>query len=177
VTAPVRQLDGFDPRGILETLSRHRVSFVLIGALARVLQGTDEVTGGVDICPQRKAENLERLDNALAELGAEPVSGLISPERAEPATGVEAVLRRDTMLGLVLVVPEPEGSRAGWGDLRRRANREALGQGLRVDVASLEDLQRMSAALNRDSEVEVRKQLRRLEEIERGRDLGRGISR
>ena len=76
MTPPIRQVDGFDPRGILTSLERHRVNFVLIGALARVLQGTDEVTGGVDICPQRRAENLERLDAALAELGAAPVSEL-----------------------------------------------------------------------------------------------------
>ena len=66
--------DRFEPRAILATLERHRVNYVVIGALARVLHGTDEVTGGVDVCPQRRDENLERLDAALRDLDAAPVT-------------------------------------------------------------------------------------------------------
>ncbi len=165
--------DAFDPRLLLGVLERHRVSYVVIGGLARVLQGTDEVTSGVDICPQRRAENLERLDAALAELGAAPVAALIAPERAvEAQSAADAVLRRDTPAGVVQVVSVPEGTRGGWNDLRLHANRESLGDGLRVPVASLDDLVRMSAALDREQDVAVRSQLRRLVELERGRDVG-----
>ena len=41
----------FDPYGILEALERHRVKYVLIGGFARVLQGTEELTRGVDVVP------------------------------------------------------------------------------------------------------------------------------
>ncbi len=107
----------FDPRGLLQVLERHRVAYVVIGALARVLHGTDEVTGGVDICPQRRGENLERLDAALAELGAAPVSSLIAPERADPQTAGGAVIRRDTHAGVlqVVAVPEEEVVEGGGG--------------------------------------------------------------
>lgn len=40
---------SFDPRGVLTALEREYVAYVLIGGLARVLRGTDETTGGVDV--------------------------------------------------------------------------------------------------------------------------------
>ena len=82
------------------------------------------------------------------------------------------MLRRDTQAGVLQVVAVPAGTRGGWNDLRRHASRESLGGGLRVPVASQDDLVRMSAALNREQEVAVRSQLRRLVELEPGRDLG-----
>ena len=42
------QLGAFDPYAILHALESTRVAFVLIGALARVLHGSDEATAGVD---------------------------------------------------------------------------------------------------------------------------------
>jgi hypothetical protein len=44
--------------------------------------------------------------------------------------------------------PEPAGTR-GYDDLRRRAEREPLGRGLRPQVASADDLARMLGALAR----------------------------
>jgi hypothetical protein len=157
--------DRFDPRAMIAALERHRVNFVVIGAVARVLHGTDEVTGGLDVCPQRRDENLERLDAALGELDAAGVAGEVR--------GGAAVIRRDTRAGQLQVVPVPAGTRGGWEDLRRRANREALGDGLRASVASLDDLVRMSAALDREGDAAVRLQLRRLVELDRGLGLER----
>jgi hypothetical protein len=151
--------DRFEPRVILVALERRRVNYVVIGALARVLHGTDEVTGGVDVCPQRREENLERLDAALRDLDAAPV--------ADEVRAGEVAIRRETHAGLVQVVSVPEGTRGGWDDLRRHANREALGDGLRAAVASLDDLLRMNAALDREPDDAVRPQLRRLAVLER----------
>jgi hypothetical protein len=150
---------------MLAALERHRVNYVVIGAVARVLHGTDEVTDGLDVCPQRRDENLERLGAALGELDATPV--------ADEVRGGEAVVARETRAGRLQVVPVPEGTRGGWEDLRRRANREALGDGLRASVASLDDLVRMSAALDRDQDAGVRLELRRLVELDRGLGLER----
>jgi hypothetical protein len=58
--------NGFDPRGLLSALHRHYVSYVLIGGLARVIRGADEVTSGVDICPSLRHDNVERLAEAPA---------------------------------------------------------------------------------------------------------------
>jgi hypothetical protein len=62
----------FDPRVILTALEEARVNYVVIGSLARVLQGSDEVAHGVDICIQRKGENIDRLAKALDRLAAQP---------------------------------------------------------------------------------------------------------
>jgi hypothetical protein len=78
----------FDPRAVLAALERHRVNSVVIGAVARVLDGTDEVANGLDVCPQRRDENLDRLDAALAELEAQPV--------AQAVQAGEAVIPRST---------------------------------------------------------------------------------
>ena len=67
--APVTEPD-FDPIGIFKVLDRARVTYVVIGALARVLQGTDELTDGVDVVPVMREENLRRLDLALGQLNA-----------------------------------------------------------------------------------------------------------
>jgi hypothetical protein len=41
----------FDPRAILASLERSGASYIVIGGLARVLRGADEITAGLDICP------------------------------------------------------------------------------------------------------------------------------
>ncbi|MEK7284875.1 MAG: hypothetical protein AAB114_03330, partial [Chloroflexota bacterium] len=55
----------FEPAGILETLIRHRVRFVLIGGLAGKVWGSPLVTFDVDVCYSREQEDLERLASAL----------------------------------------------------------------------------------------------------------------
>ena len=62
--------EKFDPYAILQALDRHRVSYVLIGAFARVLQGTEEITRGIDIVPSTRGDNLKRLEESLREMNA-----------------------------------------------------------------------------------------------------------
>ena len=66
---------SFDPYSILQALDQRRVDYVVIGAFARVLQGTEEVTRGIDIVPSMRAENLGRLRDALQDLGATELDG------------------------------------------------------------------------------------------------------
>ena len=49
----------FDPYGVLQALDRQRVKYVVVGGFARVLQGTEEITRGIDIVPSARADNLE----------------------------------------------------------------------------------------------------------------------
>jgi hypothetical protein len=137
----------------------------VIGSLARVLQGSDEVARGVDICPQRKGENFDRLTKALERLGARPANALGSELDLEPLAANES-LSFATDAGLLRVVPLPAGTRGGWDDLRRGSQREALGGGLRVPVASLNDLLRMEAALARPDHAHILAQLWQLQEFE-----------
>lgn len=159
--SPPRSSPPFDPLALLRVLDRHRVAFIVIGGLARVIEGADEVTRGVDITPSTKPDNLRRLARALGELGLEK-----SELDAERPTTMR------TPHGELRVVPLPVGTR-GYDDLRRAAVREPLGQGLRPAVASKGDLARMLSALGRDEDVEKLRQLRRLIELEH--ELGLGI--
>ena len=54
------EADPFDPIAVLQALDRHRVSYVVIGGLGRVIHGSDEITHGIDIVPSTKPENIRR---------------------------------------------------------------------------------------------------------------------
>ena len=41
----------FDPYSILTTLERHQVAYLLVGALARVIRGTDEIAEALELSP------------------------------------------------------------------------------------------------------------------------------
>jgi len=157
----------FDPYGVLQALDRHRVSYVVIGGFARVIQGAEEITRGIDIVPSTREENLRRLDAALRDIGATRVDG---QELAfnEASIKEQAVIDLTTDAGEVKVVPTPAGTR-GYDDLRRVANREPLGRGIRPSVASIGDLARMLSALGNEQHLPELKQLRRLVELDRGR--------
>ena len=86
----------------------------------------------------------------------------------------EPVVELETRAGELKLVPEPAGTR-GYDDLRRRADREPLGRGLRPQIASTDDLARMLGALDREQDEERLLRLRRLMNLERklSRELGR----
>ena len=93
-----RERSRFDPYGMLAALERERVSYVVIGAFARVIEGTDEITHGVDITPSTKEENLRRLDAALDSINArradgDPASGQPT-STASPSSGSRATAAR-----------------------------------------------------------------------------------
>jgi hypothetical protein len=158
----------FDPYTTLEALEGRGVTYVLIGGFARVVQGTEELTRGLDLVPSLHGDNLKRLALALDDLEAErvddqPISLDATTIREEP------VIELRTRGGQVRVVPEPAGTRGGYDDLRRAASREPLGGGLRPLVASIGDLARMAAALGREQDVTPLRQLRILADLDRGR--------
>lgn len=127
----------FDPIRMLQTLDRHRVNYIVIGAFARVIHGADEVTDGLDITPSPRPENLRRLGLALQELGV-----ATAPELDQPTA-----IQSDA--GGMKIVLEPQGT-GGYDDIRRGAAREPLGAGVRPAVASTGDLARMLAASGTD---------------------------
>jgi len=153
----------FDPLAILATLDRHRVAYVVVGAFARVVQGAEEISRGVDVVPSMKAQNLGRLEAALRDLGARGAEGR---EIAASGLADESVVELVTDRGELKIVPEPAGTR-GYDDLRRAATREPLGRGVRASVASIDDLARMLAAVGREEDRGKLRALRRLAELER----------
>jgi hypothetical protein len=162
-----------DPYGLLQALERHRVSYVLIGGFARIVQGTEELTYGLDLTPSLRVQNLERLGQALREVDARRADG--RELSLDPKTlAAEPVHELRTRYGEMKLVPEPAGTR-GYDDLRRAATREPLGRGVRPSVASVGDLARMVSALGEEGRLPQLMQLRRLTELERART--RGIER
>jgi len=165
----------FDPYPILEALEREAVTYILIGAFARVLVGADEVTHGVDLTPATRGDNLRRLDLALEAINAR------RPDGTEPTVQTtdytrEPVVALQTDHGEVKIVPVPEGTR-GYDDLRRDAERLPIGRGLRPWVASSRDLARMLNALNRAEDLEKLSMMRRLVELDHDFHRGRSIER
>ncbi len=166
--------DVFDPVRILQALDRQRVTYIVIGALGRVIHGTDEVTDGVDVVPSTREENLRRLALALEGLGARRPDGkAVILERDLVGRGL---LELETDAGELKLVPEPAGTR-GYDDLRRGASREPLGHGLRPTVASPDDHARMLAALGREQDREPLYTLQRLIELEHQLHRGRVLER
>ena len=164
----------FDPYAILQALERQRVIYLVVGGLGRVLQGSDELTGGIDIVPSMREENLGLLEAALEDLAARRADGKPLVLVRDLARG--PVLELATDAGELKLVPEPAGTR-GYDDLRRHAKREPIGQGLRPSVASLDDHARMLAALDREQDQEPLLTIRRLIELEHGLDRGRSLER
>jgi hypothetical protein len=148
--------EGFDPYAILHALEDARVEFILIGALARVLHGSDETTASLDITASPRPDNFERLESALDHLGAR-----------ERRPGEGTVRTFEGPAGRILLVPEPAGTR-GYRDLRRRARPLHLGEGLRPRVADPGDLVRMMEALGRREDTPALEAMRRVVELDRG---------
>jgi hypothetical protein len=162
----------FDPYAILTRLESERVTYILVGAFARVLVGADEITRGVDLTPSTRGDNLERVDRAMEVInGRRPDGGEPNVQGTDYAR--EPVVELATDHGQVKIIPEPAGTR-GYDDLRRDAERLPIGHGLRPSVASPRDLARMLAGLNRAEDMRKLLDMRYIAELEHG--LHRGLS-
>lgn len=150
------EIAPLDPERLLETLSRHKVSFVLIGALAARLHGFPRLTADADITPAEDKPNLDRLARALNELNAKVYTESV-PEGL-PFDCSSAILRRARMWNLVTsagrldIAFRPSGVE-GYDDLKKDAERfEAFG--VRFFVASLDDIIRSKEAAGRPKDLD-----------------------
>lgn len=67
----VESTPPLDAEAIVAALNRHHVRYVTIGAFAALLQGAIlPPTQDIDFTPDDAADNLQRLSDALGELGA-----------------------------------------------------------------------------------------------------------
>jgi len=164
MTGPGRPVPaGFDPLRALETLDRHGVRFVVIGAFAGRLLGSPSLTRDLDICYARDRQKLEALAAALQELHAR-LRGVDEdvPLRLDAKTlanGDSFTFVTDA--GDLDVLGTPSGT-SGYDELVRTAEETDLG-GIRVRVASIDSLIRMKRAAGRPKdliEVEVLAALR-----------------
>lgn len=143
-------------RMIVECLDRHRVSYVVIGGVAAMLQDVPiEETLDVDVVPQRQTKNLKALANALKEMEArlrvpsEP-EGIEIPLDERTFRGV-STLTFITRFGPFDILFEPSGA-PSYAELEsgavvlRRFDRD-------IAVASIEHLIAMKRSTGREKDA------------------------
>ncbi len=154
----------FDPERILEVLASHDVVFVLIGGLAAATHGSPFLTQDVDITPDAHLANMDRLSRALTELGAriraEGVDGGLPFDHDGESLTAVGVWNLTTQFGDLDISLIPTGTE-GYPDLFRGATTVTTA-GVRVSVASLEDIIRSKQAANRPKDQRVLPTLREL---------------
>lgn len=152
-------MGDFDPLRALAVLIKHNVRFVVVGGVAARTLGSPSITNDLDVCYERRNENYEALAGALRELGAQ-LRG--APPGIPFQLDARSIKQGDsftfiTIAGDLDCLGTPAGTQ-GYPDLRKDATEEDLGEGLRVLVASIDDLLRMKRAAGRPKdliEVEV----------------------
>jgi len=146
----------FDPERLIRALSKHRVKFVLIGALAARLHGFPRLTADADITPASDKPNLQRLAAALKDLDAkvftESVPEGLAVDRSGAALGRARMWNLVTTAGRLDIAFLPAGTE-GYEDLARGAERfEAFG--VQFLAASLDDIIRSKEATGREKDEE-----------------------
>lgn len=164
-----------DTARVLRALDDAGVDYVLIGGVACIAHGAEQLTFDTDILPALNPENLDRLLSALASLGAGVFvdAARLAMEAGELWETVS--LRRgavgladaeawhfSTDAGLVDVVMTAAG--VGGFDAHVDNARHIEVFGLAVRVAGLDELMRSKETLGRPKDVTVLDQLRRLRE-------------
>jgi hypothetical protein len=146
-----------DLAAIIRTLQKHRVKFVVIGALAGLLQGVPLTrTLDVDIVPEASKENRRRLAAALRDMDAtlrlpDPSEIVAIPLDEHTFDNIQS-MTLTTMFGPLDVLFKPEGTE-GYEDLVLRAT-TVEDAGVAVPVISVEDLMLSKQAAGRPKDLE-----------------------
>jgi len=153
---------------ILETLSRHRVEFIIVGGVCGVIHGAPLSTFDLDVVHARDADNVDRLLKALEELEAEVRgrgSQRLSPARSDLASaGHQLLLTRSGPLDLLGAI----GKGRDYAQLLPRSKEIEIRSDLRVRVLDLEALIEVKEETARDRDIAALATLRRtLEEKSR----------
>jgi hypothetical protein len=162
--------EEFDFETILKVLAGFDVDFIVVGGLCAVLHGAPIQTYDLDIVHSRDSVNLERLENALRELGAyyrEHRHRRLLPEAARMATPGHHLL--STSAGPVDVLGSIAGGR-DYAALLPHTVELALDETLWIRILDLATLIVTKQEAGREKDKLVLPILRRtLEEINRGR--------
>ena len=141
----------FDPARIFETLDRHGVDYLTIGAWAVIAHGYVRATADIDFMARLDKENLQRLAAALSELNAR-LRGVDADKLGiDPADSSTlesgASFTMDTDAGPVDFLKDVPGA-DDYDQLRSRALKADAG-GIAVWVVDYDDLISMKKASGR----------------------------
>lgn len=156
--------EEFEPEPIVAALLARGVVFVVIGGFAARLQGSPLLTSDIAVTPETSAENLQRLSDALRDLGAR-VRHPDIPEGlpfAHDATSLAASVfwNLTTVHGDMDISFTPAGT-AGYADLAAAAVTITI-NGIDFPVASLADIVRSKDAADRPKDRRALPVLREL---------------
>ncbi len=171
--APSSEVRPLDTPSILRALDTAAVAYVLIGGVACIALGVEQVTYDADVLPALEPDNLQRLLHALNLLDA---SLFVDEQRMRFEDGEPwevTSLRRGvagladaqawhftTSAGSVDVVMSAAGVGAYDAHVARATPLDVLG--VRVLVAGVDDLIRSKESLGRDKDLMALPQLRRI---------------
>jgi hypothetical protein len=145
----------FDPARIFETLDRHGVICLTIGAWAVIAHGYVRATADIDFVARLDKKNIERLAAALSEQNARlrgADGDKLDIDPTIPNTlGNGASFNMDTDAGLLDFLNDVPG--AADFDLMRSRGHLAVAGGVAVWVVGLEDLIRMKDASGREQDL------------------------
>lgn len=150
-------MPALNPELLLRTFAEHRVSYVMIGALAARFAGYPLLTSDADVTPAKDAQNLGRLAAALNDLKAKIFTNSV-PEGLPFDCSPKMLARADvwnlvTAAGRLDILFAPAGS-GGFEELARTADHYDM-LGVDVPVASLEAIVRMKQAAGRPKDLQA----------------------
>lgn len=150
----------FDPSPLLELLVRHAVDFVVVGGLAAAARGSARATFDLDVAYARDDQNLERLAEALHELGAKlrgapaDVPFLLDAETLKRGSNFTFATRH----GPLDILGDPAGA-PPYRELRAAATPIDF-RGITIRVAALDHMIAMKEAAGRPHDKAVAAELR-----------------
>ncbi|MFM8350473.1 MAG: hypothetical protein ACKN9D_05335 [Actinomycetales bacterium] len=145
----------FDPSRIFQTLDRHGVDYLTIGAWAVIAHGYVRATADIDFVARLDEQNMARLATALLELNAR-LRGVdadkLGIDPTDPQVLVSgASFTMATDAGPIDFLNDVPGAE-DYDAMRSRA-RKAVAGGVTVWVVGYEDLIRMKEASGREQDL------------------------
>jgi hypothetical protein len=154
-----RNKPSLDAAAIVEVLNRHGVQFVVIGAFAAIAQQAPiPVTRDIDFTPATTVDNLDRLSDALKDLGAAIRTDAVDGSLPFDHNGKS--LARAEFWNLICPYGEfdisfrPSGFAGGYRDLVARSHK-MLVDGIEVPIADLDDVIASKEAAGRPKDLQV----------------------
>jgi hypothetical protein len=176
---PTLRDSTFDPDRILNALNRHRVDYVLVGGVAARVHGAGRATADIDCVPATDEENLQRLADALTDLGCGVCAWVACsdeearqlPLRLDAATlaafGSSTWTTDAGPLDLLVELRDPTGGRHPYADLASRAVDVVVGK-VTIRVASLDDIIASKEYAGRPKDLDALPELQALRDDESG---------
>lgn len=153
----------FLPFDLLAALNRHGVRYVVIGGVAAVLHGSDQLTSDLDLAHERTPENIDRLVAALTELRAVRVTDPDDPVAPSPDGFQNRIERFVCPIGNVDVFAEVRRV-GGYERLIGPSEHYEIRPGLEVRVADIDTLILSKAGSGRDKDPSHIRALQRVKE-------------